>query len=424
MRACIRIPRPRSGAGAYQRGRRLLGLASLLVTIGCASVEIGTQGALRGSSGAVTWEVSDIGRIVSSDNQRIRWSYLITLRNTSDRVIQLERVEQAMVGDYADFVGGAPTTQPFRRTLGARSDLRIPMSDSWGWVGASSPTFGGAALLRGTTAFRRFSGTDDRGTSIEIPVQVRLDPSVGVLAKPPTRPQSLPAPTTLESTADLARLVGLWRGSYRDDGSLLDVPIEVMILTDGTFQVAENEPVTNRFSRTVQVKDGGLDYSGGRDRGTLTLHESAAKRMLVGRVSQRDGQPYAIYLEAQPPASAASGPPTAPPRLRPETPVPTSARLDGNYNGVVSFTIGSGPRGGGLKAATRQTAHSVTGSYWTVDEVGHLSGTVTDTDFLGSVVFPNRTCKLVGKLMDGGATFTGTFQCSTGEQGTFALNRT
>jgi hypothetical protein len=112
-------------------------------------------------------------------------------------------------------------------------------------------------------------------------------------------------------------------------------------------------------------------------------------------------------------------------RSRPssEAAAPTSGRLDGSYNGVVSFTVGETPRGGGLKAALRQTGNAVTGSYWTTDELGRLTGTVTATDFLGSIVFPRRTCKLEGKLMGGGATFTGTFACSTGEQGTFALNR-
>jgi hypothetical protein len=129
-------------------------------------------------------------------------------------------------------------------------------------------------------------------------VRVRLDPSVGLLDKPLTSPQHLPSPTRLESASDLARVVGSWRGSYGQDGTPFDVPIEVTILANGDFVVAENEPVTNRLSRRVQVKDGALDYSGGRDRGTLTFYESAGKRMLVGSVSVPDIPSYTIYLEA------------------------------------------------------------------------------------------------------------------------------
>ena len=277
---------------------RWLSLAVLLPIMGCASVQPGSQAPSRGTSGGVMWEVSDIGRIVSSDNQRIRWSYLVHLLNTGERVIQLDRVERAIGVASGEVIGGTPTSEAFRRTLRARSTLRIPTSDSWGWVSRSTPVFGGATTLGAVTAFRRFSGTDDSGAPVEIQVRVRLDPSVGLLAKPPTSPQHLPSPTRLEFASDLARVVGPWRGSYRQDGTPFDVPIEVTILANGDFVVAENEPVTNRFSRRVQVRDGALDYSGGRDRGTLTFYESAGKRMLVGSVSVPDIPSYAIYLEA------------------------------------------------------------------------------------------------------------------------------
>lgn len=256
-----------------------------------------------------------------------RWSYLITLRNASDRVIQLERVERAVAGDYADFVGGAPTSQPFRRKLEARSELRVPMSDNWGWMPRANTTFGGAATLRPMMAFRYFKGTDDRGTPVEIQVRVRLDPTVGRLARPATMPTSLPAPKTLGSERDLVSLAGVWRGSYRLDGWLLDVPIELTILADGNCEVAENEPVTNRFRRAVRVKDGGLEYSGDRERGTLTLHEAEGRRMLTGRVNQIDGPPYALYLEAQSAATAAPGPA---PRSTPAASPATGARADGD----------------------------------------------------------------------------------------------
>jgi hypothetical protein len=276
------------------------------MTVGCASVEPGRPGQLQGSAGPVTWEVSDIGRVVSADNQRIRWSYLITLRNTSDRVIQLEHITRSLTSDYSDAVGGTPTSQPFRRTLGAQSELRVPAADNWGWLATtSSPQFGGSANLRGITAFRTFSGTDDRGAPVQIQVRLRLDRSTGRLARPATIPKSLAAAKPLASDRDLTAVAGVWRGSYRVDNTLLDVPFELKILEDGTCEVAENDPVTNRYRRAVRVKDGGVEYSGDRERGTLTLHESGGRRMLSGRISQIDGPPYAIYLEAQGATSAA-----------------------------------------------------------------------------------------------------------------------
>jgi hypothetical protein len=275
-------------------------VALLVALVGCAAVEPASPARLQGVSGPVTWEVSDMGRVVSSDNQRIRWSYLVVLRNPSDRVIELYRIERAMTGDAPEMVGGSAVS-PFRRTLGARSELRVPVSDSWGWLARSNTMFGGAATLRPMVAFRSFSGTDDHGTPIQIPVRVRLDPSVGRLARPATMPARLPTPTTIDSDRGLVSLAGVWRGSYQVEGSLLDVPFELTIVADGTCQVAENEPVTNRFRRAIRVKDGGLEYSGDRERGILALHETGGRRMLVGRVSQIDGPPYAVYLEAQSP---------------------------------------------------------------------------------------------------------------------------
>jgi hypothetical protein len=251
---------------------------------------------------------------VSSDNQRIRWSYLIVLRNTGDRPIQIERMERAIQSDYGDSVGGTPTTVPFRRTLGARSELHVSTSDSWGWLPQSNTSFGGAATLRPITAFRAFSGADDRGTPVQVRVRLGLDRSTGRLAQPPAMPKSLPPPRPLESDGELATLVGTWRGSYRLDNAVLDVPFELTILADGACQVAENDPVTNRFRRAVRVKDGGLEYSGERERGTLRLHEGNGRRMLAGRIAQIDGPPYTIYLEARNPTAAAPGPAPSPPR--------------------------------------------------------------------------------------------------------------
>ncbi len=274
-----------------------LTLAASLLALGCASAEIASGTGARGTAGPVAWEVSDVGRIVSSDNQELRWSYLVTLRNTGDQSIQLETLEKAAVTTSGDTIGGTPTSRPFRRTLAPRSDIRVPMSEAWGWAAPYRP-FGGTATLPDITAVRRFRGTDGRGASIDILVRVRLGASTGQLSKPPTRPPALPDAVALTSPDDLARLVGPWRGSYRLDGSVLDVPLAATILADGTVYLAENDPVTNRLIRVIRVKDGSLEYSGGRDRGTFTLHEHAGTRMLVGRVSQPDGPSYLVYLEA------------------------------------------------------------------------------------------------------------------------------
>lgn len=284
----------------------------------CATTAVGGPDAFRGTSGSVAWEVVDIGRIASADNQRFRWSYTIVLRNTGDTTIEITRVERSLSASArGDIIGGTPTSQALRRTLRAGSELRVPASDDWGWIRGG--TFGGAATLSPITVRRRFFGTDQTGRPIEIDVQVRLDRGVGRLSTPPTAPEQLPAQRTLQAS-DLGSLVGTWRGSYRGERSPFDIPVEVTIAPDGTFQAGDNDPVTNRFSGTLRVQDGKLQYSQRRDSGTLALHEAGGKRMLVGRVSgpRDDGSTFSssLYLEAASTPVAATAPPApAPPAI-------------------------------------------------------------------------------------------------------------
>jgi hypothetical protein len=202
-------------------------------------------------------------------------------------------------------------------------------------------------MLHPITVYRTFVGTDDRSALVRVQVRLRLDPSAGVLARPLVAPSSMPAPSVLSSADGLASLVGLWRGSYRVDDTLLDVPFTATVVADGTVSLAENEPVTNRFSRKVQVKDGGLEYSGDRERGILRLYELTGRRMLLGRVTPIEGRSYAVYLEAQAPVSAAAPPVTTPaPQVTPiSVPAPSGrgsasdpVDLTGSYRGTVTGT--------------------------------------------------------------------------------------
>src|SRR5262245_26099373 len=258
-------------------------VAVVLAAVGCASASTDKA---QGTSGSVTWEVSDIGRILSADNQRVRWSYVITLRNTGDRPARFERLERAITMSGLDSIGGTPTSRTYSQTLAAGAELRYAAVDTWGWLSGSggNSTFGGAATLRSVTAYRRFIGTDDRSAPIQVLVTVRLDPTIGRLSRPPTPPANLPPATTLRYSGDLTRVTGSWRGSYRYEESLLDIPIQATILADGSTTVAENDPVTHRFNRRILVKDGGLEFLGGQDRGSFTFHEVQDRRLLVGRV--------------------------------------------------------------------------------------------------------------------------------------------
>jgi hypothetical protein len=285
--------------------RPIVATAALcLLVSACATGGVGGGGEVRGTTGDVAWEVADIGQIVSVDSQRIRWSYVIILRNTGDMKVEIERLERSLVDRRAGtFIGAATASQPLRRTLRARSEVRVPVSDDWGWtLGTTSrTTFGGTADLPPITVIRRLLGTDEKSNAVDISVRVNLDRGVGRLSKPLAPPEQLPSSKPLQ-TSDLASLAGKWRGSYRGDRAIFNIPLEVTVSPDGTFQAGENDPVTNRFNGTLRIQDGGVQYSQRRDTGTLTFYEAGGKRMLVGRVSgpRDDGTfSYAVYLETE-----------------------------------------------------------------------------------------------------------------------------
>lgn len=269
-------------------------LAVLLSAWGCAMVE------LRGTSGPVSWEVTDIGQVTSLDGMRMRWSYVVVLKETTGITIQFDRIERDVSG------GGGLTSAPFRRTLAANSELRAPFWDSWGWVGESVERrrFGGAAILPTMTVRRRFVGTDAQGKAVTVVVRLHLDRSLGKRSTRPPTIGPLPPERRLEDS-DLARLAGDWRGSYRVrmGSEDFDIPLEATVRADGSVEFGEHDPVTNRFRGTLSIRDGRLaSASRGNDSGTLTFHEGGGRRVLFGTVSgPREGGwtfSYTIRLEA------------------------------------------------------------------------------------------------------------------------------
>lgn len=264
-------------------------LAIALLLGGCATAPSGTLP--RGISGPVEWEVTDVGQIESTDRQQTRWSYVVVLRETAGARVEFERAER---GSYStgQMTGGTPEAWPFRRTLAANSELRLPFLEFWGWDGptAQRMAFGGTATIGTLTVERRFIGKDAQGKEVTVLVRLRLDSSVGKLVRPPPMLGPLPPERSLEA-GGLASVTGTWRGSYRADNGRYDIPLEITIGADGRFEGAENDPVTVRFRGSVRVDGGKLAYVGGRDTGLFTLHEGDGRRVLAGHVSgTREGQ--------------------------------------------------------------------------------------------------------------------------------------
>jgi hypothetical protein len=404
-----------TGSKGIARSLLALGTVGLATMTGCATTP-GTP-AFRGTSGPVAWEVADIGQVVSPDKQRMRWSYTVVLRETVGSPIQFEHIERSSYSSGTEMIGSGVRLRPFRRRLEANSEIRLPFTESWGWArsSAASTAFGGAATISPLTVEYRFTGADGQARPITVVVRVRLDRSVGKVVKPLETTGLLPPAQTLRND-DLATVVGTWRGSYRATGSEFDIPVEFAIRADGSFEANENDPITNRYRGTLQIRDGKLAYAQRDDTGTLTLYKGAGKRFLAGHVSgQREdiaGAPpstlsYTIRLESASPAIPASGVDAQTQRAAaqpsPST-SPTPSTLTGTYKGTVAGVQQGRSYTAVVSITLVQSGSQVSGTWFTV---GGASGTMAGTN-----VGPLRWDLRVDQAHPCRASFTGTATAS------------
>jgi hypothetical protein len=97
-------------------------LSSLLligIAAGCATSGVEDGSGPRGSSRTVSWEVTDLGQLVSLDGSRILWSYVVVLRNLTSGPVQLESMTVRSYVPGRDIIGGSSAPAPFRRDLPA-----------------------------------------------------------------------------------------------------------------------------------------------------------------------------------------------------------------------------------------------------------------------------------------------------------------
>jgi hypothetical protein len=109
-----------------------------------------------------------------------------------------------------------------------------------------------------------------------------------------------------------------------------------------------------------------------------------------------------------------------------ETPSGPGLDVSGRYDGTQRFATPAGAGDQALRVTVVQVGSLVNGSFSTgTADAGSVTGSVDGTVFTfrtTSTVF-RTTCDFQAGISAAGATLSGTFQCSSGESGTFTLSR-
>ena len=152
-------------------------LAAATHLLGCASA--GVTRPLRGQSGSVSWEISDVRQEPEEPPFQMRWTFWIAVKNLGDTGIAFEELEiGSQPGGTVDHFWGGIGTEPFTRRLEPGAELRLRRSHA-----SSCPLCGPAELHRafadGVIVYFTLTGRDDRGGGVRVPIAIRLDRSVG-----------------------------------------------------------------------------------------------------------------------------------------------------------------------------------------------------------------------------------------------------
>ena len=91
-------------------------LAAATHLLGCASA--GVTRPLRGQSGSVSWEISDVRQEPEEPPFQMRWTFWIAVKNLGNTGIAFEELEiGSQPGGTVDHFWGGIGTEPFTRRL-------------------------------------------------------------------------------------------------------------------------------------------------------------------------------------------------------------------------------------------------------------------------------------------------------------------
>jgi hypothetical protein len=186
----------------------VLGLALL----GCATND-GLR-TLQGQSGPVAWEASDIRQTSEDGGRRLRWDYVLTLRNTSSTAIMFEKVVRNIFTPSGNVEGGMSSETLVHRLEGG-TEWRIANNSYSHGCPQCDPSSAAEVLRRGVTRVLEFTGRDDQGRSVTVTVRIPLNSGVGAKTDMPTvaTPSADVVPPTAWTSAPTWKVGDEW--TYR-----------------------------------------------------------------------------------------------------------------------------------------------------------------------------------------------------------------
>jgi hypothetical protein len=289
----------------------------------------GVDEAFSGEADGVRWAVYAVQTRLPAQ-QALRWDYVLILRETRGRDVQLDLVEGGIV-DRSGPPPGAGSRgvrrpgprerqrreTPIARRLAAHGELRFKHWDR-------SET-GQSAI----EVYRRFRGRDSTGKDVAIEITMKLDPKVGERAGTPTA-LSLPGDLDVPSPPDirlvtppasvpsgLTAFAGAWRGRWGgEDGRPGLLVVEDVSASRSVIMATawgpgrDSEPGWERLLAgyqdgalsTLLTRAGRMQFRSTQE-GTLTAVWRAGDGSILTGLFTR--------LDADKPATPAKGPATA-----------------------------------------------------------------------------------------------------------------
>jgi hypothetical protein len=157
---------------------RPVGTSLLVLALGACGAPDAAR-VLRGESGPVAWEVSDITQTSEEQGLRLRWDYMLTLQNAGPTGLNITKAITGIITPGESW--GGQGEEPFTRRLDAGAELRMLGTYSH-WCRDCNPAYAETVFRQGVTRVLIYEGVDDQQRPVKVTVRIPLHRGVGTSA--------------------------------------------------------------------------------------------------------------------------------------------------------------------------------------------------------------------------------------------------